>query len=220
MNHGQCIVLAAPRRSDCFNSSTAEAATAGDPASAKFKTYGCPFSLFPFFWIFADVGGFVISLRFRWTKQDAPAASNFEHNDSAAWRLSNSTRTRTQMGAAPVFIVVRTRAGSEPPSKVRNLLCISRKRDNAAISELSPISCATHAGFVGPVSAKSWDFCVKRAPSMQDISAGAAIVRAFDFVSLHSCAEWPVTICTYAWVSGGKVLFPLSQSRTRCGPAL
>src|SRR5271165_2696559 len=63
----------------------------------------------------------VTSSRFRWTKQGSPAASNFEHKDSAARRVSNSMRTRTQMGAAPAFIVVRTRAGSELPSKDRSV---------------------------------------------------------------------------------------------------
>jgi hypothetical protein len=47
---------------------------------------------------------------FRWTKQGSRAASNLEHRASAAWRVSNSTRTRTQV--VPALIVVRRIAGS------------------------------------------------------------------------------------------------------------
>jgi hypothetical protein len=76
----------------------------------------------------------------RWTTQCAPAASNFEHKDSAASRLLSSTRMRVQMGSDPGVIAVFKTTGLYIPSSNLCLFCSSRKRDTATASELSPMS--------------------------------------------------------------------------------
>ena len=54
----------------------------------------------------------IASSTFRWTRQGSRAASSLAHRDSAACRVSNSTRTRTQIGAELVLIDVRRIEGT------------------------------------------------------------------------------------------------------------
>jgi hypothetical protein len=67
-----------------------------DAGAARFSDAGCRSA-----WLASPVPASE-----RWTTQRAPAASNFEHKDSAASRLLSSTRMRVQMGSDPGVIAV------------------------------------------------------------------------------------------------------------------
>jgi hypothetical protein len=85
-----------------------------DAGAARFSDAGCRSA-----WLASPVPASE-----RWITQRAPAASNFEHKDSAASRLLSSTRMRVQMGSDPGVIAVFKTTGLYIPSSNLCLFCV------------------------------------------------------------------------------------------------